>query len=536
MADQLKVECPHCNGTLKLKDRSADGKKVRCPKCQEVFKVQLPAEEDLEVLDDIEDDFGMEEELPEEEPVERKASSKNKKGKKKKKGGGAQIPWAIIGIAAAVLLMLGGVVVVVAQFAGNVGTNKIDMTYLLPDANMVAHLKVKEMFESPLLVGVMNTPAALQMLEMQSSESGVGAKEMISLTVGATIDERLPNMSFPMGPQGGVNAPAEVHKASHTVTVIRTSVPMKADEITGTKLKATPLTHNGKTYYKLAAMPANSFGLKPSPDRPDSVFFPEATVMVMAQEADLKQVIDQGSKQVRRREFDFINPEMTLLMALALKLPGDPNTPLKTAADQPELQALERASNKAVRGGAAGIKITDRVDLEIIAKCADNAGATELKTALDGVFTRLKAEFQKTKTMLTLMDLNDVIALADKSLASIKVEVAGTQVVALGTIPSDIKAVGESLSKKIPGMGGMGMGMPSPGMPAGFNGPPGTSGGLPAGFDASQIPPGTLPPGTVLPEGIPPGLVPPGTVPPQAVPAAAVPPSNIVPPAAAPSP
>ncbi|MDB5334947.1 MAG: hypothetical protein JWN70_566, partial [Planctomycetaceae bacterium] len=502
-----------------------NGKKVRCPKCQEVFKVQLPEEDDLEVVDDLMDDFGAEDELPEEEPIEKKPSSKNKKGKKKKKGGGAKIPWAIIGIAAAVLLMLGGVVVVVAQFAGNVGTNKIDMTYLRPDANMVAHLKVKEMLDSPLLAGVMKTPAALQMLEMQSGESGVGANEMISLTVGARIDERLSDMNFPMGPAGRMNAPAETQKASHTVTVIRTSVPMKADEITTTKFKATPQTHNGKTYYKLGAVPANRFGIKPSPDRPDSVYFPEGTVMVMALEADIKQVIDQGSKQTRRREFDFINPGMTLLMAMALQLPGDPNAALKTPADQPQLQALERASNRTVRGGVAGVKITDRVDLEIIAKCADNAGAAEMKTALDGLFAHLKAQFEKTKTMLTLMDLNDVIALGDKSLASIKVEVAGAQVVALGTIPSDIKAVGESLSKKIPGMGGMGMGMPSPGMPPGFNGPPGSSGGLPAGFDASQIPPGTLPPGTVLPEGLPSG-----TLPPQAVPAGAVPPAGAPPP------
>ena len=153
--------------------------------------------------------------------------------------------------------------------------------------------------------------------------------------------------------------------------------------------------------------------------------------------------------------------------------------------------------NKSFRAGVAGIKMTDRLDFEILVNCADSAGAGELKTAVEAVFADLKSQFEKTKTMLTLMDLNDVISLTDKSLASIKVNQTGAQVVAVATIPSEIKTVGEALSKKLPGMGGMGL--PGAGAAPNYNGPPGTSGGLPAGFDASQIPAGALPAGA-LPE------------------------------------
>ncbi|MDB5334948.1 MAG: hypothetical protein JWN70_567 [Planctomycetaceae bacterium] len=600
MADQLKVECPHCKEALPLKDRSADGKKARCPKCKEVFRVQLPAilpakkslveDIDLEAYfsdkdsgneksaavdsvtedsaaansaiasvdvansaaansdgeassakdstplgsvtekpsaddsasdnsdvdksgaEDAEDEDAGAEKLTEGEPIKTKETSPEEpslKAKNKEKSGKSKFPRAIMAIAAVALLTLGGMVVVVGKFTGNEGSNKIDMTYLLPDANLVAQLKVKEMLESPLLAGVMNTPAAQQMLEMHSSELGVDAKEVISLTVGAKIDERVPDRNSQSGSAEKVNAPDETQQASHRVTVIRTSVVLRADEITATKLKATQQTHNGKTYYKLAAVPENRLGIKPSQTRPDSVYFPEPSVMVMASEADLKLVIDQGATQTRRREFDFINPGMTLLMAMAMQSAGDPNAALKTPEDQPQLQALERATNRAVRGGVAGIKITDHLDLEVIAKCADNARAAEMKAALDGLFTHLKSQFVQSKVLLAQLEMNDVIALADKSLSSLKVEVTDSQVVALGTIPSGLKSVGESLSKKMPGMAEMGIPLLR----------------VPVGSDASQVPPKKVLPGTVSPE-----RTSPGTVPPPAVPTGAVPPAGAPPP------
>jgi len=56
MPDVISVKCTHCDSSLKLKDKSAIGKKAKCPKCGELFVVS-PAEDDLEVVDDL-DDFG----------------------------------------------------------------------------------------------------------------------------------------------------------------------------------------------------------------------------------------------------------------------------------------------------------------------------------------------------------------------------------------------------------------------------------------------------------------------------------------------
>ncbi|MES2793252.1 MAG: zinc-ribbon domain-containing protein [Planctomycetota bacterium] len=487
MPDPLKVECPHCNGSLKLKDRSFDGKKVRCPKCREIFKIQLPAEteaDELEDFADLADDFGGDD-FEEEAPAPKPKGGK-KAGKKKKKSAGPKIPWGIIGIAAAVLLSIGGLVVVVAQFSGSSGSNKIDMTYLLPDANLVTHFKAQELFTSPLLASVMTQPAVVQMIASQEQQSPVGIKDIISVTVGAKIDQTKSGMDIALGRAPGQAAMTRPVNARQ-VAVLRTSIPMQPEQIAQAKMHAMPQNHNGKTYYKIGAVLPGAGGYG------DSMFFPEPSVMVMAMEADLKEVMDQGPKQIRRREFDFINPGMTVLMAAIIETPLNPNAIVQSPANQPQMQALERAANKTFRGGVAGFKISDRIDIELLMACADSAGAGEMKTAAEAVFTDLKSQFEKMKAMLTLGGMEDVIALGDKSLASIKVEQRGSQIVALGTIPSEIKAVGESLSRKLPGMGGMGM--PGGASPT-FNGPPGTSGGLPAGaagIDPSQLPPGAVP-------------------------------------------
>ncbi len=117
MAAPITVVCTNCSAKLSLKDADKIGQKIRCPKCSEPFvaqalkavsparsKVSKPSEPEL-------DDY--EEELDEEEIVERPSSkSKNSRGKKKgKRGSGTsnnQMP-LLIGAGVVVLVLgLGG--------------------------------------------------------------------------------------------------------------------------------------------------------------------------------------------------------------------------------------------------------------------------------------------------------------------------------------------------------------------------------------------------------------------------------------------
>lgn len=525
MSDSLKVECPHCGGSLKLKDRSAEGKRVRCPKCQEAFKVELP-DEDLDIVDDLEDDlgddFGGDDELPEEDEAPRsskKAASKKPVKKKRKSGSGA-MPWLVIAGVLGVLVVVGGVGAVVAlSGGGDTSTNKIDMTYLPADTNMVMHMKVNEFMSSPLLADVMNQPAAQQMMGPLVNEAGVGWREMVSVTVGTIVDETDTGAKFSgpglLGPQQGMST-----AQPRMVTVIRASSPLKAEDIAVKALKGRAVTQNGKTYYE---------GLNVAPGSPlagMSMWAPESNTVVFGTSAEILALVQAPNhKQIRRREFDFINPNTTLLMALALKLPSNPSAEIKSPASQPHLQDLERSVNKTLRGGMFGVRISDRVDLEIIAKCADSGGAGELKKTIDVLFSDLKSQFEQQKGLLKAVGMTDVIDLGDKSLASLKVEQNGQLLTAMGTIPSEVKAVGQSLAQKMPGMIGA---MGGPGGPPGRGGSPPTipqSSSVNPGFPTgSEIPPGALPPGAIPPGALPPGALPPGGLPPGAVPPGGTPP------------
>lgn len=498
MPDPLKVECPHCGGSLKLKDRSADGRKVRCPKCQEIFKIQLPAEDDVEVLDDLMDDFSGEDDFPEEEPVPKKSAKNAKKSsKKKRKSSGGQIPWAIIGIAAAVIFVIGGAGLAISKLAGSSSANKINMTYLLADADSVVHFKVKELLESPLLASMKNQPQAQAMLNGPTANTVFDYNQMVSITVGWKAGNLSREMAKSMSPFGAGSSPRLADM--QTVIVVRSSAATAPEKLTLGAAKFTSETHNGKTYQKKVGDATAGLGF----GSVDSFYFPEPNVMVMAMESDMKRVIDQGATQSRRPEFDIINPGLTMLMAVTSTSQNNPDQSVNAPPTQPQLQAFERAVNKTVRGLVAGIKVTDRLDIEFLLKCADSAGAGEVKTAAEGVIADLKQQYEKSKQMLQLMGMEEVIGLADKSLASIKVDQSGSEVTTVAMIPSDIKTVVESVTKK---MGGMGMGSRMPGG-AGLGGPPGTSGGQatpPAGFDASQVPPGTLPGAAVPPNAAPP--------------------------------
>ncbi|RMF88212.1 MAG: hypothetical protein D6741_19515, partial [Planctomycetota bacterium] len=52
MAETVSIQCPHCDSTLKLRNRSAEGKRVKCPRCAKPFVVRIPdADDEFAFLD-----------------------------------------------------------------------------------------------------------------------------------------------------------------------------------------------------------------------------------------------------------------------------------------------------------------------------------------------------------------------------------------------------------------------------------------------------------------------------------------------------
>ncbi|MBL6706888.1 MAG: hypothetical protein ISQ06_12305 [Planctomycetaceae bacterium] len=44
MPQPIEVYCPHCESTLKLKNRAVEGRIVPCPRCRKKFRIEIPAQ------------------------------------------------------------------------------------------------------------------------------------------------------------------------------------------------------------------------------------------------------------------------------------------------------------------------------------------------------------------------------------------------------------------------------------------------------------------------------------------------------------
>lgn len=499
MADPLKVECPHCGGTLRLKDRSASGKKVRCPKCEETFKVSIPEDDgdEWEDLDEIDDDL-EEEERP---AKKNKGGTAKKISKKRKSGGNNKAVLLIVLLALLGVVGVGGIGYLIVNMGPGKVVNKIDLTYLAPDTNLVMHMKIGEFLNNPLLADVLNSPAGAQMFAKAAKEQGVEIRDIATITAGMIVDET--NGLVPLPPMGagnrgpmaapnpgGISSPPGQEKKIPTLTVVRCLKPLDPLLISGST-KASPATHQGKTYYNRAPDPGNQV--------PTCMYFPESTVMVWGEENDIKGVIERGNSQVRRADLDFVNTDNTLVIAFLPKSPPNPASTLQSPSNQPNVQALERAANKSFRTGSFGVKLSDQLAVEIVANCAESAGAGEMKSAVDTLFADLKKQYEGFKGFLTIMGKGDVVAIADKAISSLTVSQTGNQVVAKLTIPAEIKSLGQSMLSGLPGMTDGAAGTPTTEIP---------SLGSLGGANTTGDPSGTLP---VDPSSIPAGLIPAGT-------------------------
>src|SRR5579871_2352051 len=117
----VSIQCPHCDGKLKIKDEALIGRSVKCPKCGEKFTAEVPAEPEVE-MDDWEQELPMprlptrraKPKAPQDELTSNGADSQDKKkAKKKKKSNPASKGESsnkrmllIVGGSAALLLML----------------------------------------------------------------------------------------------------------------------------------------------------------------------------------------------------------------------------------------------------------------------------------------------------------------------------------------------------------------------------------------------------------------------------------------------
>jgi hypothetical protein len=502
MSEAITVNCPSCKASLKLKNSNSVGKKVPCPKCKKPFVVKAPPAEDDEfafmnasesdgALPKTEDD--EDDESPEEQPEKspsRAGGKRTKKGKSKSSGDTNWLKPLLIGIAALVVvgLFIGGGMVAVSMMGVEV-KNKIDLTYLPHDADLVAHVRMDEFLSSPFMQPLMANATVKKQLDQFATEYGVAPGDVKTITMGVAglSDVSLsklapPGMGLPGAARPGAGSGIEKTRA---VVVVRTSKPLDAAKI-GSLAGFAAAEHQGKKYYRPTAM-------NPGAPKP-VVYLAAADVLLVADEGEIQRIIEKGPKQIRRAEFDFVETTPQILVVTLNKrgpasgtasAAGAPNSPPVSPGAPPggtpetpgaapaavgnELASLSNGKVKAWYLGISGTQ-----DIEIQAGFFSPDSLPEVQADLEKYVAKQKAEFETMKTtqlaMLPMLGLDDLIPQLEATVNSFRVSGAGSIAQVSGKIPGAIKA---SIEKGMTMMAGMmGGGPGGPGGPNPFGAQP----------------------------------------------------------------
>src|SRR5207245_7308126 len=130
---------------------------------------------------------------------------------------------------------------------GDMFRNKIDLTYLPPDSDLVIHARVDETLGSPLAQSILAIPALKQALDKAADEFHVALADIKSITLGLSgVSEAQLSSFAPMPGMGmpGMGAPAfgapgmrtagmsNGTQNIHGIVVFRMSKNLPADLIT----------------------------------------------------------------------------------------------------------------------------------------------------------------------------------------------------------------------------------------------------------------------------------------------------------------
>jgi len=301
MPDLVKIRCPHCQASMKLKSRKPLGKKIACPKCSEPFvakavrtaatvksgtkrpaaatvkakpKKRKPAPvEDYDEFDEFSDalggdagydDYGADDFDEFDEPP-RKQSGARKAKKKKKKSGGGWVKWVLIGCGSAGgLAVLGvGIWLLVGLF----GSKKLDLAWLPEDATKISVTRYADIAESELVKEALDDMDGVDDdISKMKEDWGLEPKDILSVTTARSKDESL--------------------------TVVRTSIELDKDKILKHADGYEKTTYEGETIYRIGR---------------NALYFPDEKTAISGPEESVKKAIDRGPKAEDREDLKFVD-------------------------------------------------------------------------------------------------------------------------------------------------------------------------------------------------------------------------------------
>ena len=471
MPGPISIQCPKCRAKLKLKNDNAVGKKVPCPKCKKPFVVEAPPEpedefDDFGALDDFDsyEDESYDDDFDEQPASPRRrasASAGNKrgksKGKKKRKnsgGGGLKKPLLIgFGVVAALSLMVSVGFVGVKLLGGGGGVdNKIDLTYLPPDAELIVSLQVADAWSAPLVQSMVTSPMAQMQLDQVTKQVGVKPDEIESVIFGAT---GVRDAAKGAGQQPAMGLTPNFD-SMHGVAVVRTKIPIDSNKLNTGDEQTQTKTHAGQEYYLYPAPGSAGTSI--------SLFLPESKTLVIGPEVDVKAAIDRGSKEERREDIDFINNKHQLLIVVISKdvggLTSQDNESLAMLPDQ--IKSLTETLDGKIVASCIGTTFTDGVELEIQGDFNKAADAETARKEIDRLLEEGRQKLAEASSSLP-PGAAGVFNVAKLVLGKIKVSANGTTFAVNASVTgSDIDTIKEQAGPMMMAglMGGMGGGMP----------------------------------------------------------------------------
>jgi len=290
--------------------------------------------------------------------------------------------------------------------------NALNVAWLPLDSEVVININVRELWNSPMLTTLKETPETKVSLQMMQDELGMLPRDIDSVTVGFSGATELA--------MAGVADPTALASGKDLVVmVVRTRSPFDPQVVQRRTEEFETATHDGKQFYR---------SLKT--DEIPSVYIADSKTVVLAEEELLTVAIEQGQNAVARPEFDFLDASNHVTIGF---VPNDPFALTESIATEGSgskaMDRLGSALKDQLLGVGLGISATDSLDVDIRMLCVDASAATEVDASIADLMNEAKGLWALAKGGLppAISGVVDSIIRAQKNSATAEVASISTR-------------------------------------------------------------------------------------------------------------
>ena len=308
----------------------------------------------------------------------------------------------------------------------------IDLSWLSPDTEVVIAVKVSDIWSSPLLDSVRSSPQMQAGLQEMTAALGFGPEALHSIIVGIRDASELAEK---FDPGSGALAQLELGISHPLIAVIRSTEPIDREKLFAEAAKEYPgfdadgVEYRGHTYYQL------------DPKDPQAgaqcAFFADPTTFVVAEEMELRTVLDRGPTAPQRVDLGFAGTDQHLVFAFVPKDPSALMAQVPPPDDNvpPSVKAVWEAASGAVTALALGVRLTDDLDLKFMLAANDADASTGLHAALEQALAEFGVMFDLVREQMPPALVEPVTQIVK----SISMESSDSTVAVSLTIPASIK-------------------------------------------------------------------------------------------------